>query len=35
MNRLEPAFLEVAEAETARIGQWFYPTPLIISPAPV
>jgi hypothetical protein len=33
MNILEPAFLQVAEKEIARIGQWFYKTPMLISPA--
>jgi hypothetical protein len=33
MNILEPAFLEVAEKEIARISQWFYKTPMLISQA--
>lgn len=33
MNYLEPAFLEVAEAEIARIGQWFFKAPMLVSPA--
>lgn len=28
---LEPAFLEIADAEAERIGQWFYKTPFLIS----
>lgn len=33
MNRLEQAFLEVADSEIARISQWFYKAPMLISPA--
>jgi hypothetical protein len=33
MNYLEPAFLEVAENEIARISQWFHKAPMLVSPA--
>ncbi len=33
MNRLEQAFLEVADTEIARISPWFYKAPMLISPA--
>jgi len=33
MHALEAAFLQVAETEIARIGQWFYKTPMLISSA--
>ncbi len=33
MNILEPAFLAVAEKEIARISQWLYETPMLVSSA--
>ncbi len=33
MNALELVFLEVAENEITRVGQWFYKTPMLISAA--
>ena len=33
MHYLEQAFIEVAETEIARISQWFYKTPMLISSA--
>jgi len=33
MNPLESAFLEVAEKEIARLSQWFYKTPMLVSQA--